>query len=534
MATKAPLCYSLAMDFDNSNTGRMIDPGNRIGRYHHVARACKKRARVLTNEALLAGAHERYNRLEDELSNLYWDLNANLFFDRLYGSLVLPEWVWRVLHTREMLEMRGRGQSSIPHVWAGTSTVCSTWEHAIGTAYLATLVQSKPEFADVCSHLVADALVHDLGGAAIRHISDPLMRLVLGITHEERLGSKLKRSETGEVLAMLGFDLDRIIAECNGQGLAGELLASKHGVIDVDSADNVFRFNESQGLLRRPQTAGGIPRLQSPVTELAYSPERLVLGYTLLPDGRLAYRASAVPQVKRYYNQRQLLYEHVGYEMHLARETMMTRALLLAYKAGQLNEAFFDLTDEEARQFLRGCTPACQDLIERLDQGRLYRRAYLELASDDHWNDYSERAVLVPDTDRLQSSRLNEARLRDPLAWDEFAEAVADYLKLPPHEVAVQVRLRDKGYREMRLPVLHANGRVEEPAPGLKYPLRNPYVVRRAYSVYVFASRRVRQPYETYFGSPYERDEEFETIWRMVFDMFGLPPEEDLKYRGQL
>ncbi len=394
--------------------------------------------------------------------------------DARYGQLLLSDAVWEIIHTPEMRALHGRGQSSLPSFWSTTSTVCSTHEHALGTGYLAALVLKQPEIRERCPELVPAALVHDFAAGPYRHYTDEIMRKRMGITHEQRMRSKLANSETGRVLEKQGYSLESIAQACEGKGLAGQLLASKVAP-DVDTLDNVDRFNRSQGLLRRQSTAFYGPGLNKPNGGFSYSPEHIAKSFRLMDDGALVLRESAEEHIMGYYAQRQLLYSHVNYEYHLPAEAMLLRALQLADDAEEIGEEFYDLEDATAREYLLNCNPGVRALVNRLDEGRLYRPVFREASTTC--------------TDRKGPAWPEEVyhckvKMSSFFQWGVFADAVAGILGLPREDVSVHIRVGDRGFRQFTIPLLTLSGELLEQA-------ENPFIISWLYRISVYASRDI-------------------------------------------
>lgn len=510
-----------------SKPNQLLDPVTRIEPFHKYDTRRRKQAKKAQREALLKQDDRRYEAVDTASYDLWSVTNLYQLFDPLYGQVVLPQWVWEVIHTPEMQAMHGRAQSSVPAFWSMTGTVCSTLEHAIGAAYLGELLLKNAEIAKRVPGLVASCLVHDSAGGPFRHFTDMAMKEILGYEHEVRLLLKLKKSKMGRVLAKAGFDLEEIAALCRGEGFGGELVGSKNGGIDADSADNVLRFNKSKGLLRGYRKVVGTPILNqaylNPQNDISvhYNPERLVRGYVVLKDGRLAIRASVLKEIQNYYNQRQLLYNHVGFDMHLSAEVMLIRALQIAYLNGEINERFFEMTDEQARRYLLRCSAPCRRIVMKLDAGQLYYPIYREWVSDNHYYEHTGGLNCFPHMNPIDDRCLDRKKLLDLTVWDAFANEVAELLKLPPEEVVVQVRLGDKGYRQMKLPVLHQDGSIEEFTGTYHDSLYNPHVFRWSYRISIFASRRVLQPHQTVQMRCEDDEEEFEAISAMVMKYFS-------------
>ncbi len=221
--------------------------------------------------------------------------------DRLYGSFDLTLG-GEVLDLAPVSRLRGISLSNVPPRILSkvgfSENISNRLEHSLGVAHLA-------QYHD--EDLVYAALFHDAGLPPFSHMVEHLMRE----DHEARS-------------ARLAWDL--------GYSRASTILSGKHHLswmissgIDLDNADNVARFLVT-GLASSP----------------SYDPIRLAKS---MDPGRGCFLDTSI--VKNWLVDRKRLYSRLFGWANLAPHSVMTSLLEDMLIEGILDEAFFDMTDEE-------------------------------------------------------------------------------------------------------------------------------------------------------------------------------------------
>ena len=285
--------------------------------------------------------------------------------DALYGSVRLSGWAVALLATPPFRRLAGVSLSDVPGELLFGRPFPSRLDHAIGVYSLARLARPRDRA------LQAAALAHDLGHGPLSHLTEPLMRERLGVTHEERSAALLGSvraavpSLSHAARAQLDWlDWDEVAALVLGKE-RGALL---NGRLDYDNADNVARFLLASEM--------GVPE---------YDPRALATG--LRPArahaaGRESQRvylsAEAEPAARAWQRDRARVYTylHAGHR-NLALHAMLRKAVDLGAATGILPDDFFDLTDRQALRLLG----------EALDRGlaELVRDAQAGAAYDCVW-----------------------------------------------------------------------------------------------------------------------------------------------------
>jgi hypothetical protein len=259
--------------------------------------------------------------------------------DDLYGSVRLAGWAVALLATPPFRRLAGVSLSDVPGELLFGCPFPSRLDHAIGVYGLARLARPR----DRALH--AAALAHDLGHGPFSHLTEPLMRERLGLTHEERSVALLEAARSAlpaAARAALGWiDWDEVAALVLGRD-RGELL---NGRLDYDNADNVARFLSASGI--------GEPR---------YDPRVLAGGLHLArvaPSAGPAERvyvteaAAEVAQAWQRDRLRMYAYLHDGHR-NLALHAMLRKAVDMGAATNILPDDFFDLTDRQALRLLGG------------------------------------------------------------------------------------------------------------------------------------------------------------------------------------
>lgn len=267
--------------------------------------------------------------------------------DPLYGEWELPECIERLVHTEEMVRMRGITQAVIPNRLMPFGPFPSRFEHGLGVCLLAELVLKKnPHLKDYEVLLPAAALLHDAGNPPFAHLSEHFLTAVTGKDGESFLAEVLDGSETERVLRTYDLPTQDVVQMVRGaRKPVAEVL---NGSMDIDNLDNVARYARAAHLSIFPYSASFI------ASSFKFVDDGWHLPYGVYEEARVWQKARAQ------------VYTTIYGITHLRAAMMIYRAVELAYTYGDLTRDFFRFDDEGALAYLaRDCNDGTQDLIER-------------------------------------------------------------------------------------------------------------------------------------------------------------------------
>lgn len=263
----------------------------------------------------------------------------------MYGQFDLPDFAERIYHTPEFERMRKISQDSLPH-WLIPWKVPSRMDHCIGVLWIAILVAARNNLdARAVKLLLASAILHDVGNAALSHLSEPFLRKLTGMDGESFLVERLADTQTESILKEEGLILQEIVSFVTGN--TKPLSVVLHGSMDIDNLDNVGRywFFASNG-----------ERLFD--TKLIAESFRFHQGKWHLLD-------ICMQEVKKWQKARETVYALIYGAPHLNIVMMIWRALDLAFRKGELEKDFFHLSDGEAIDYLLGCNSDSAKLVQK-------------------------------------------------------------------------------------------------------------------------------------------------------------------------
>lgn len=261
---------------------------------------------------------------------------------------------WELYQTEALARLRDVSLSSVPTRMLPTGSAASRFEHSFGVGELARRLALHTGLADEeADHLMAAALLHDVGSPPFSHVSELFLQARTGLDHEQAaLRLLAPGGEVERVCEIYGVHLSRVHALIMGRGRLGPILA---GTIDLDNLDNSSRLLRSLGQVREPP----------------YRPERLVHAFVLEPT--LALDAAYLPELLLWRRTRAMLYDDVLYDpVMLSSAAMLYRALECADATGALTADFFSLTDGPALQHLRSVDARARVIVDRAAQWRQY------------------------------------------------------------------------------------------------------------------------------------------------------------------
>ena len=249
--------------------------------------------------------------------------------------------------------------SAIPE-WIGSRVaVASRYQHSLSVGELSLLVSGENK--DDLLLLTAASALHDVGVGPFPHLSDHIMKEILGFPHEGAVKFAFENSPLKDVrvLEKYGLDLGEVASMVKGGHRLSRFL---HGFPDLDNTDNIYRFIIS------------IPG--RPLGEPSYIPQEIARRMSLeeniiLPD---ELRERWISDFRKAYS---YLRDN---RMNIIGWTMLGRALRLL--RDELNPDFFRLTNKEAYFLIKAKIPRLVDGLERREFRIIFDRKYDELRGE--------------------------------------------------------------------------------------------------------------------------------------------------------
>ncbi len=220
----------------------------------------------------------------------------------------------------------------------------SRYEHSAHVAHLAIIASLKFDLDPLL--LSASGLLHDVGCGPFPHISDELMRILMGWEHPLNVKFMLEKSNDKELSCLEEFGLNP--AEVY------QVIAGKHeysplinGEIDLDNADNIYRYITT------------MPSL--PIGEPSYRPLEIVSSMKLEKSGlRIEQEVK-----ERWASDRMRIYSYLeNHEGNMTAWVMLSKAMRLLMS--ELDENFFLLSNRDAFSiFLSKLPELTKNLLDR-------------------------------------------------------------------------------------------------------------------------------------------------------------------------
>ncbi len=328
--------------------------------------------------------------------------------DPIHGTITIDPWAVPLVEAPVFQRLRRVQQLGTAHlVYPGAHH--KRFEHSLGAHHLAgCLAQTLKLDADAARTVRAAALLHDVGHGPFSHAFEELLK-EQGRRHEETTVDLVRWGPLADLLRQGGLDPVAIGEAVLGRGPVAPLVS---GAIDADRMDYLLRDAHYTGV----RSSVDVDRLTQ---VLDYDAEH---GLVIQESGILAAEA--------FLTMRFLMYPAV-YLHHTVRAS---EAMLLAAIRAHVADGHAELkdlereTDDGLMGRIRREGGVAADFAQRLDERRLYKRAYEGRDSD---------------SDVLRRLR------KDPKARATFATEVAQAADVPIHHVLVDVphppRFREAG-----------------------------------------------------------------------------------------
>lgn len=343
--------------------------------------------------------------------------------DPIHGSIPLADWAMPIVDSAVLQRLRRVQQLGTAHlVYPGANH--KRFEHSLGASHLAgRLAEAVGMDGDEVRTVKAAALLHDVGHGPFSHAFEALVK-EQGRRHEETSQDLIRWGPLADLLRQGGLD-PVVVADCvAGKGALAPLVS---GSLDADRMDYLLRDAHYTGV----RTTVDIDRLAEVVERDARHGLVLQESGILAAEGLLTTRFLMYPAVYLHHTVR-------------AGESLLLAAIRCHLADGHATLAELEReTDDGLLWRMRGGGGAAADLVKRLDDRRLPKRAYEGRASD------ADLPIVKDLRERPAARRRMEGEIAD-------AAGLAHHLvhidvPRPPkfREAGLNVRLRDGATRPL-------------------------------------------------------------------------------------
>lgn len=338
--------------------------------------------------------------------------------DPVHGSIPLDAWVLPIIDNPAFQRLRRIQQLGTAHlVYPGANH--RRFEHSIGAHHLAGRLADALGLDEQESlTLRAAALLHDIGHGPFSHAFEELQHHA-GARHEDTTVDLVRWGPMGDLLRQGGIDPVAVSEAVVGQGPLSGIVS---GALDADRMDYLLRDAHYTGV-RATVDADRLIRVTERDTEHG-----------------IVLRESGILSAEALLTTRFLMYPAV-YLHHTVRssERILQEAIRLHMDDGHATWKELEReTDDGLLHRLRTNGGVAAEMVLRLDERRLYKRAY------------TGGPALFDDT-------MVQEMLQDPSKRDQVAAQIADAAGVSGHEVLIDVP-RPPAFRESKLRVRRRDG----------------------------------------------------------------------------
>ena len=275
--------------------------------------------------------------------------------DPIHGYIELCEVALALIETPRMQRLRRIKQLGLTNfVYPGANH--TRFEHSLGTYHLAnSLMGGMGDEAgtdDEQTELRVSALLHDIGHGPLSHVTEKIIKLHTGKSHEDVL--PILRSDFAEIFEKYSINISRVAKHIKGETGYGAALNSE---IDVDRMDYLVRDAHYTGV------------------PLSVDLVRLIHEMQFL-DGKLVIRSGGIRAAESLLLSRFLMHPTVYYH-HVTRiaESMCVRAIERMIEDG-FDARTLSLMDDQELFFKMQTYPGYpSEIRDRLRNRRLFKRA---------------------------------------------------------------------------------------------------------------------------------------------------------------
>ena len=275
--------------------------------------------------------------------------------DILYGAFVPDRLTVALMHSPEVLRLRGVRLSNVDAWSVPAFATASRYEHIWGVARLAAAHIANRDYDDSTAlNIKVAAVYHDVATPAFGHSLESLLE---GYDHEREARALLGLAETdynwrsrpiyagqsvgvARILRRLGLetkvDLDIVANFIVGRGSHGMLIS---GELDLDNLDNVTRAAYYSGLA------------------VSHEAPLLLARHATCAGGRVVVDHEGHESLLSWVEARNTLYDFFATsEPMIQREAALTSLLAAAVREGLLPRELWFCTDEELIRVLQNCS----------------------------------------------------------------------------------------------------------------------------------------------------------------------------------
>jgi uncharacterized protein len=293
--------------------------------------------------------------------------------DPIHGNIAVGSIEQRIIDTPEMQRLKYIKQLDLSYlVFPGANN--TRFEHSLGTMQVSkdlfseSLGRDEAEFSYV-------GLLHDIGHGPFSHLSEPYIERALGKNHEQLGEERVRKSEIADIISDSGMSLNKVLAYFRGS----EKINVVGGALGADRIDYLMRDSHYTGV------AYGVIDYERLKTRL------------VLHKGRVAVLESGVSGAESMLIARYFMHSNV-YTHHakMIASGMLREAIGITLQKKAIDaKAMWDMTDEGLMMAIgdSGAKEA-QDLVTRITERRLYKRAYDSAVGTDVKLEEIRKAVL--------------------------------------------------------------------------------------------------------------------------------------------
>jgi len=281
--------------------------------------------------------------------------------DSIHGNIVLDSMEVELVDTPPMQRLRNIKQNGLCYLIypAMNST---RFEHSLGVFHLASVMAAHLNLTERQMSIVrAAGLLHDVGHYPLSHTTDDLLSR-MGFPHEKNSSRIVLETEISSILKKYGLNPKRVSDLILGEGELSKIISSE---IDIDKMDYLTRDAYYAGV------AYGVVDL-----------ERIIFSLKMV-GGEIVVDKGGLEAVESLLISRSMMYQTV-YRHHTKRivETMLKNVLSMLLEAGRLSyDELSGMDDISLINFLRKSDEYTREIMERIDERRLFKTAYKEKLS---------------------------------------------------------------------------------------------------------------------------------------------------------
>lgn len=310
--------------------------------------------------------------------------------DTIHGNITFSEAEIKILDTPEIQRLRSIKQLGFTYLVYPSATH-TRFEHSLGTFYLACKLAKNLDLnKEQTEKLKIAALLHDVGHGPFSHSSEDAIKSHISFEHEDNTKRIIEKTSVANCIEEMGFKSREIGEIATGKKLPlGDIIS---GEVDLDRMDYLVRDSYYTG------TAYGVIDLDRLLQVLKLYKRRLVVDEGGLSAAEALVRA------------RYLMYPAV-YMHHTVRiiNAMFSSAVSDCLKNNLFSgDELYEMDDVDLISRLRNSHSFSGEMIQRIEQRRLYKRAFV-LDREDLGKNFRKLLNLSARKFKLLETELQEA-----------------------------------------------------------------------------------------------------------------------------